>query len=266
MRPRNQAIKTFHIHYGQEPEFVIRAPGRVNLIGEHTDYSDGFVLPMAIDRAVWIAARARSDGMISLKSVDFDEPATFSPETLRRADSGWAEYVKGMIWAIQQTGRSISGWEGCLASDVPIGAGLSSSAALDLAVAKTQIAVNGEDWDPVEMAILARKADNDFVGIGAGIMDQMASACAKDGRAMLLDCRDLSQSHVPLPTDAIVIVLDTGTRRGLVDSAYDERVQRCIDASAYFGVSVLRDVSPEAFADRAGGMDPTTMHRARHDT
>jgi galactokinase len=262
--PPTHVVQKFKDTFGAAPEMLIRAPGRVNLIGEHTDYSDGFVLPMAIDRAVWIAARRRSDRQVWLQSVHFDKPAAFSLDAIEGSDAGWAEYVKGMLWALEGAGHRLTGWEGILASDVPIGAGLSSSAALDLAVARTAIHAADLVWSPTEVAVLARKADNDFVGIGAGIMDQMIAANGKSGMAMLLDCRDLSQTHVPLPKNSRVIILDTSTRRGLVDSEYDERVQRCRDAANYFDVPALRDVTPEQFADRAGGMDPLTMQRARH--
>ncbi len=256
--------QAFQRRFGQPPAFVVRAPGRVNLIGEHTDYNDGFVLPMAIDRAVWIALRPRPDSRVLVHSLDLDRSAQFSLLGLHYEDAGWVEYVKGVALALQQAGYPLTGWEGVLAGDVPRGAGLSSSAAVELATARAFQVVSGFPWDPPLMARLGQKAENQWVGMNCGIMDQMISAAGEADHALLIDCRSLATTSVPLPPGAVVVILDTATRRGLVDSAYNERRAQCEAAARYFGVPALRDMSMERFAAEAGGLDAVTMRRARH--
>jgi galactokinase len=256
--------QAFQNRFGQAPTFVVRAPGRVNLIGEHTDYNDGFVLPMAIDRAVWIALRPRQDSQVSIHSLDLDRSATFNLVGFRHEQAGWAEYVKGVAWALQEAGYQLAGWEGVIAGDVPRGAGLSSSAAIELATARAFQAVSGFAWDPAAMAKLGQKAENQWVGMNCGIMDQMISAAGQADHALLIDCRSLETTSVPLPPDTVVVVLDTATRRGLVDSAYNERRAQCEAAAAYFGVPALRDVSMARFEAEASGLDDVTIRRARH--
>ncbi len=257
-------IAAFEERFRSRPAHLIRAPGRVNLIGEHTDYNEGFVLPMAIDRSMRIALRPRSDNRVLVYSLDMDRPADFSLGDFRPGAEDWVEYVKGMAWVLQQAEYQLQGWEGVLTSSVPIGAGLSSSAALDLAIGRAFQVVSGWRWDAVEMAVLSRRADNDFVGINAGIMDQMIAAAARSGHAMLLDCRSLERSYAPLPAGCSVVVLDTSTRRGLLDSAYNERVAQCRTAAAHFGVDALRDVDRETFEAGAAGLSPRIRKRARH--
>jgi len=238
----------------------------VNLIGDHTDYNDGFVLPMAIDREVCIAGRARDDRRVSVYSIDFDEDATFALDggSPRQADGSWVEYLRGVAWALDDGGRPTSGWEGVVAGNVPVGAGLSSSAALELATARVFSAVNGVVWQPVSMARLAQRAENEWVGVNCGIMDQLISAAGTSGHALLIDCRTLETRAVAIPESVAVVVLDTGTRRGLVDSEYNERRAQCEEAAALFGVPALRDVDMLTFAERAGELDPVTRKRARH--
>lgn len=267
--PRQAALDAFGRMFGAEPTVVVRAPGRVNLIGEHTDYNDGFVLPMAIDRAVWIALRPTADGQVRAAGIDLDgEMAQFALQDLsdgrRDGDDGWIEYVKGTAWALQQADHRLIGWEGVVSGDVPIGAGLSSSAALELATARAFASTSDLPWEPSDMALLGQKAENQWVGVNCGIMDQMISACGQEGAAMLLDCRSLAQRHVPLPDGTAVVVLDTGTRRGLVDSAYNERRQQCEAVSAHFGVTALRDVDSATLEARADELDETALRRARH--
>jgi galactokinase len=256
--------QAFRSLFGQPPAFVVRAPGRVNLIGEHTDYNDGFVLPMAIDQAVWIALRPRADDQVHVHSLDMDDAALFDLAALRHEDQGWAEYVKGVAWALQEAGYRLTGWEGVLAGDVPRGAGLSSSAAVELATARAFQAVSGFPWDPPAMAKLGQKAENQWVGMNCGIMDQMISAAGQAGHALLIDCRSLETQSTPLPPGTVVVILDTATRRGLVDSAYNERRAQCEAAARYFGVPALRDVNMERFRAEASGLDDVTQRRARH--
>jgi len=250
--------------WGGPPALVVRAPGRVNLIGEHTDYNAGFVLPMAIDRAIWIALRPGHDDRVSVYSLDFDEAASFRLSALRRENAGWLEYLKGVAWSLQQAGYQLRGWQGVLAGDVPVGAGLSSSAALEVATARAFAAVSQLTWEPAVMAPLCQRAENEWVGMNCGIMDQLISAAGKAGHALLIDCRSLDSRPVPLPPGSAVVVLDTATRRGLVDTAYNERRRQCEDAARQFGVPALRDVSLQQFEARAEALEPVTRRRARH--
>jgi galactokinase len=254
----------FSERFGEPPAILVRAPGRVNLIGEHTDYNDGFVLPLAINRAVWIALRPRADREVHVWSTDFGESARFALDRLERGGATWSEYLKGTAWVLESTGHRLTGWEGVIASDVPIGAGLSSSAAVELATARAFAAVSQVAWEPAAMARLAQRAENQWVGVNCGIMDQMISAAGREGQAMLIDCRTLGVRAVPLPDNTVVVILDTATRRGLVDSAYNERRRQCEAAAAFFGVAALRDVTPEMLEARARGLDATTARRARH--
>jgi len=254
--------KFFSTYFNAKPEFIVRAPGRVNLIGEHTDYNDGFVLPMAIDRAVWIALSPRADSQIRVRSLDLEVDSAFDLHSLTQGD-GWLEYIKGVAYELQKAGHELRGFDAVMTGDVPRGAGLSSSAAVELATARAFAAVSGFAWDAVQMAKIAQKAENEWVGMNCGIMDQMASAAAKEGYALFLDCRTLEVQHAPLPENTSVVILDTSTRRGLVDSAYNERRSQCEEAARWFGVKALRDVSVEEFEKRSG-LREVVMKRARH--
>jgi galactokinase len=234
------------------------------LIGEHTDYNDGFVMPLAIDRAAWIAFQPRSDRKVVVHSVDYDETKEFDLDHLKHEKEGWLEYLKGTAWSLADAGYALSGWEGVLAGDVPLGAGLSSSAALELATARTFATVGNLPWDAATMAKLGQKAENKWVGVNCGIMDQMISAAGRANHALLIDCRSLECTPVPFPAGTAVVVLDTATRRGLVDSAYNERRACCEAAAKFFGVKALRDVSVEQFQKMAGGLDATARRRALH--
>jgi galactokinase len=261
---RDRVIGEFKRRFGAAPELCARAPGRVNLIGDHTDYNEGFVLPMAIDREVWFAVRARPDRRVSVHSLDFGEDASFALDDGGPHGAGWVEYLRGVAWALEQGGRPTRGWEGVAAGDVPQGAGLSSSAALELATARTFAALSKEAWEPVAMARLAQRAENEWVGVNCGIMDQLISAAGAAGHALLIDCRSLETRLVHIPDAAAVVVLDTGTRRGLVESAYNERRAQCERAARWFGVRALRDVDVATFRAREAELDPVIRKRARH--
>lgn len=250
--------------FGEPPSLLIRAPGRVNLIGEHTDYNDGFVLPMAIDRAVWIAARPRDDHRMTLQATAFDGRTDTDLDALAYEREGWPEYVKGVAHVLQTDGYELTGWDGVITGDVPMGAGLSSSAALELATARTFAALGDWPWDPKQMAVVGQRAENEWVGVNCGIMDQLISAAGENDHALLIDCRSLDTESVPLPAGTAVVILDTATRRGLVESAYNERREQCEVAAAYFGVPALRDVSLAQFQERESELDPLTRRRARH--
>ncbi len=282
-----QDVAAQFVHRFDEPaRWIVRAPGRVNLIGEHTDYNDGFVLPMAIDRAVWIALRPRNDRRVVVHSVDYQQAAEFSLDAVTRENAGWIEYVKGTAWSLQDAGYALTGWEGVLIGDVPLGAGLSSSAALEMATARAFAVAGNLAWEPARMAKLGQRAENQWVGVNCGIMDQLISAVGQADRAVLIDCRSLETQSVPLPAGAVVVVLDTATRRGLVDSAYNERRAQCEAAARFFNVAALRDVDLERFrqacqeadasdspegpsgcmeqTETAPVLDPVTQRRARH--
>jgi galactokinase len=245
-------------------EWLVRGPGRVNLIGEHTDYNDGFVLPMAIDRATWIALRPRADQLVRLTSLDFEETIEFDLHALVRGGPQWGEYPKGVAWALQQAGQQLRGWEGVMSGEVPLGAGLSSSAAVELATARAFAAVSGLAWDPQAMARLAQRAENEWVGVACGIMDQLASACGLAGHALCIDCRSLEVAPVLLPELARVLVLDTGTRRGLLSSAYNRRREECRAGAQAFGLASLRDLAEDTFESGQGRLELTVRRRVQH--
>jgi galactokinase len=266
---QQMVIETFQEQYANAPDMVVRAPGRVNLIGEHTDYNDGFVLPMAIDRAVYLALRRVDTPDVSVHLMDFEQNVAFSLDdiTEAREDEGNvspATYIKGVAWALQEAGYTLRGFEGVLKGNVPVGAGLSSSAALELTIARAFAAVSDINWHAAEMATLCQKAENQYVGVNSGIMDQMISAAGEAGHALLIDCRSLETVALPLPDGTAVAILDTGTRRELADSEYNARRQQCETAAQFFDVPALRDVSIERFEAMADGLDKTVMRRARH--
>jgi len=268
---KQHAADQFARRFGQSPRWVVRAPGRVNLIGEHTDYNDGFVLPLAIDRAIWIALRPRDDRRVVVHSVDFDQSRDFSLDELideagkpRNQGDGWIEYVKAMAWSLQDAGHDLTGWEGVVEGDVPVGAGLSSSAALEIATARAFTAAGALDWDSAGMARLGQRAENLWIGVNCGIMDQLISAAGRAGHALLIDCRSLRTRPVPFPPGVAVVILDTATRRGLVDSAYNERRAQCEAAARFFDVPALRDVELDVFERLASGLDEPAQSRALH--
>lgn len=256
--------KTFADRFGEAPQIIVRAPGRVNLIGEHTDYNDGFVLPMAIERAIYIALRPRTDRTVSLFSVDFDKELSFNIDDFQHEDMSPAEYVKGMTRALLNAGYSLNAWEGVVQGDVPVGAGLSSSAAMEMAVGQAFAQVSGFSVAPSQMALYGQWVENEWLGLGSGIMDQMISASGEAGSALLIDCRTLETEAVPLPNGTAIVILDTGTRRGLVGSEYNTRRQQCEAAAAFFGVPKLRDLTIEQFEARADELDELPRKRGRH--
>ncbi len=261
---KNDLIGYFTARFGEAPAVVVRAPGRVNLIGEHTDYNDGFVLPLAIDRAAWIALRPRRDSCVRVYSIDYQEAREFDLADLKHEKAGWIEYLKGVAWCLRDAGMKLRAWEGVLVGDVPLGAGLSSSAALEMATARAFASVSDIAWDAVAQAKLGQRAENKWIGVNCGIMDQLISSTGRAGHAMLIDCRSLALEPAPLPPDVAVVVLDTSTRRGLVDSAYNERRTQCEAAARFFQVRALRDVTVAMFESHDGELDATARKRARH--
>lgn len=272
MKP-DDLVQKFQSHFNAKPGFIVRAPGRVNLIGEHTDYNDGFVLPMAIDREVWIALRPRADSTVRIASLDISTrlDTSLGAESAFELHSlapgkGWIEYPKGIASVLIKAGYELKGFDAVMTGDVPRGAGLSSSAAVELAVARAFACSSELDWDAVTMAKLAQKAEVEWVGVNSGIMDQMASAASRKGFALFLDCRSLEFQHAPLPKGVSIVILDTSTRRGLVDSAYNERHSQCEAAAKWFGVKALRDVGEKEIGDWKveSGLSEIVFKRARH--
>jgi galactokinase len=257
--------QAFRDQFHAAPTLLVRAPGRVNLIGEHTDYNEGFVLPMAIDRDIRIALRPRADSRVAVVSLDLNQRGEFDIDHLERG-TGWLEYLKGVAHELQIVNYRLHGWDGVMTGNVPRGAGLSSSAAVEMATARAFTAANELDWEPMAMARIGQRAEINWVGVQSGIMDQAVSAAAKAGHAFFLDCRSLAYEHIPLPKEVAVVALDTSTRRGLVDSAYNERHAQCERAARFFGVKALRDVGAEAMEQRGkyAELDEVVWRRARH--
>jgi len=249
-----------------KPDLIVRAPGRVNLIGEHTDYNDGFVLPMAIDYDIRIAARARPDRTVRLYSADLDKHDTFSLDDVRRVGDKptWADYVRGVADVLQHEGFTLRGMDAAISGNVPRAAGLSSSAAMELAAITAFRRLSALDLNPVRAALLGQRAENEFVGMRCGIMDQFISSLGKADHALLIDCRSLGYELVPMPAGARVVVTDSAIRRGLVDSAYNERRAQCEEGARLMGVKALRDVSVEMFEAHQARLPAVTARRCKH--
>ena len=251
------------------PQIAV-APGRVNLIGEHTDYNDGWVLPMAIDRRVGVAFAPRNDRILRAHSVVFDETREFCLDELEPpGGSEWISYVAGVAWALMSAGHEVSGGDLVVDGDVPLGSGLSSSAALEMATALALSEISGIGWSPVEMALLGQRVESDWVGVKGGVMDQFAATMGRAGHALLLDCRSLGHSLVPIPNHAVVVVMDTGAPRTLAGSAYNERSASCAAAveilkEADPAIRALRDVDLDLLETERGRLDETVYRRSLH--
>jgi len=261
---KERIIEEFKNRFMVTPNFLIRSPGRVNLIGEHTDYNDGFVMPMAIDREIWMAIRPRSDRVVSLYSLDFKETRQFSLDLIKKEGSSWLEYIKGVSGSLKKQGLDLSGWEGVMMSNIPIGAGLSSSAALEMATIQSFKAVSGFTMDHQTMAEVGQDAENRWIGVKCGIMDPLISASGKKDHAQLIDCRTLDCKAIPIPTSSRIIILDTTTRRGLMDSAYNERRAQCESAAEVFQVKALRDITMELLSSHSLQIDSLVKKRVQH--
>ena len=259
---RARAEQLFRDRFSGEAPALVRAPGRVNMIGEHTDYNDGFVLPAAIDRELWIAFEPRDEPRAQIVSDAFEEVADIALDEFGEHVEGWSAYVQGVAWALHADGLAVRGWRGALSSDIPVGAGLSSSAALELGVARVFHEVGGWPWDPLAVAQRCQRAENEWVGLSSGLMDQLSSAGGKAGQALLFDCRSLETQLVPVPADAAIVILDTSTRRELTTSGYNDRRRECQDAATALGVASLRDVG-ESHLEHADLPD-LLRRRARH--
>lgn len=251
--------------FGAAPALVVRAPGRVNLIGEHTDYNDGFVLPVAISAESRIAASPRSDRRICVMACDFggavaewelDAPYAATPA------APWADYIRGMTAAMMARGHALAGANIAVSGTVPKGAGLSSSASLMVGIGTALAKLVGTAIAPAEIALMAQAGECDHVGMRCGIMDQLASACGIKDHALMIDCRSLAVRPVALPEGVAILIVHSGVERGLVEGAYNERRAQCEAAAAAVGVAALRDADLAML--EAAGLDPLTLARARH--
>ena len=240
-----------------DAEIVVQAPGRANLIGEHTDYNDGFVLPAALELRT-VVAGSPADG-IRLRSVGRGRAITVDPSTGRGPAKGWGRYVTAVVRALLEDGRAVRGIDGVIASNLPSGTGLSSSAALEVAVA---LAVLDEPIDAVGLARICQRAENVHVGLRSGIMDQLASVAARAGSALFIDCRSLQTAEVPIPADLRLLVVDSGQRRQLARGDYNRRREECEEAARRLGVRALRDATEEQVASAA--LPEPLAARARH--
>ncbi|MDR1978105.1 MAG: galactokinase [Synergistaceae bacterium] len=262
---QDEVVDAFREHFKAAPDFFVRTPGRVNLIGEHTDYNGGFVLPMTIDRAVWMGVRGRIDGVVRVYSVDYDRECRFDAhKELKKDQDPWFEYVKGCAWALQQKGFPLSGFDAVLMGDVPQGAGLSSSAALEVTALLVFEELGGFDLPKTEIATLGQRAENEWIGVKCGIMDQTICALGQAGKALLIDCRDLEHRLFDLPEGTVAAVLDTATRHSLASSAYNERREQCEAVCKILGVSLLRDATQEMLDAHKKDLPDTLFRRARH--
>lgn len=254
--------------YGHEPSVIAFAPGRVNLIGEHTDYNDGFALPCAIECGTVVALSPRDDDCIKAAALDLgSQLGSFTlGTTIAKADDGsWENHVRGVAAAMPLFDLPISAANVALAGNIPQGAGLSSSASLGVATALGFAALAGEDApDRTRIARAAQWAEHHYVGCNCGLMDQLTVAFGEEGKALLIDCRKIETHAVPFPPGTAIMIVHSGVTRGLVDSAYNERRQQCVAASHHYGVAALRDLDAATLEYAKSDLDEISFRRARH--
>jgi galactokinase len=262
---REEMAAAFRDQFSGEPEVVAVAPGRVNLIGEHTDYNEGYVFPAAIDREIYVAARM-VDGTSSVHSRELGRGAGFDSSKVEPGQiEGWSAYPAGMAWAIRQhAGVSLPNIQALVASTLPMGSGVSSSAAIELAFGVAFNELADLEIDNKTLALIAQRCENEFVGVSCGIMDQLASAMGKAGSAMFLDTRTLDIEYAPLPEQMLIVVCDTKTPRALTSSAYNERRGQCQTAAEALGVPWLRDASLAQLRSAENRMSEVVRRRAAH--
>ena len=261
-------LSGFKEHFGSEPEALMRAPGRVNLIGEHTDYNDGFVLPVAIDRDIMVASRSRDDALVRIYSLDFNALTEFSLNDISHdSENAWSNYPRGVAHFLKEEGYELRGMEAVVTGNVPLEAGLSSSAAMEVVMAMTFEKITGLEIDPVKMALICQKAENQFVGVNCGIMDQFVSRMGKKDHALLLDCRELEFDLIPLNLEGVkIVVCNTSVKRGLLDSEYNKRRSECERGVKILddflpGIRALRDVDVDDFQKYHHHLPETTEKR-----
>ncbi len=253
--------------YSTDSIQVVKAPGRVNLIGEHTDYNDGFVLPIAINYYTYIAFTPRTNRELHIIAKDFnhalviiniDEPMQLDP------DNGWSNYIRGVIQEMLKKDFTLAGGNFLITGNVPIGAGLSSSASLEIAMIRAMTQLTNQAINPIQAAVMGQAAENNFVGCNCGIMDQLISALGQDNSALLIDCENLTTHTVSIPAHWELLIVHSGVKRGLVDSEYNQRRQQCENAAAHFGKATLREINLEQLFAAEAELDVLSFRRARH--
>ena len=257
----------FQNHYGRPPRWIAAAPGRVNVIGEHTDYNDGFVLPMAIERhAIMAADAAGTPGAVSIYDMQFKETITIDvSKPVTKGEPKWSNYIRGVLAGFQGRGVKIPALDVTFLSTVPLGGGLSSSAALEVCTATLVEAVTGKPVAPVEKALLCQKAEHDFAGVPCGIMDQFISTLGREGHLLLLDCRTRKTELVPMDDPSVaLLVINTNVKHELSGGEYAERRAQCEEAARSLGVKSLRDATAEQLESGKSKMSETVYRRARH--
>lgn len=269
MSLKEKVHAVFQRSFGCEPDFYIRAPGRVNLIGEHTDYNDGFVLPCAIDYETVVALQRRDDDKVVVVAADYanqQDEFSLSQPIEAHADQLWSNYIRGVVKYLLEKGLSLKGLNMVVSGNVPQGAGLSSSASLEVAIGQAFNDAYQLGLTPAAIALNGQEAENKFVGCNCGIMDQMISASGEKDHALLLDCRSLETRLVKMPEDLAILIVHSNVKRGLVDSEYNTRREQCETAARHFGVKALRDITLEQLQQAAeqGKLEPVVYQRARH--
>ena len=264
-RLSEQFIKRFN----KQP-VLYRAPGRVNIIGEHTDYNDGYVMPMNTAVFTWVAAAPRNDRQVQVHSVLFDETFEFNLDDLQPGGApAWAEYAKGVAFALQAAGYGLTGADLMIDGEIPLGGGLSSSASLEAVIGVALLGSSGLEADPMELALMCQRAEHEFAGVPCGIMDQAVITTCPEGHAMKLDCLSLRPEFIPLPEDLCLLVIDSGVKHQLSDGGYRQRREECDFAIALLstkeeGVSSYRDVSLEMVGRYESELGELPFRRARH--
>lgn len=273
---KEMALAAYEKHFGARAKYLVRAPGRVNLIGEHTDYNQGLVFPAAIDREMIIVATPRSDSRVAAYSLEYGEEDEFDLHTFAKIPAPhkqWANYLRAVLSTLQKRGYVISGFNAVLSGNVPQGAGLSSSAAYEVAVATLCNGVDNLHISGKDIALIAQQAENEFIGVQCGIMDQFISALGLADAALMIDCRSLDYRSVPLQLakhGCSIIITNSGVRRGLVDSEYNVRRSQCTEGTAALSklcgrhLDSLRDIGLAEFEKFAPDLDPIVARRCRH--
>lgn len=258
-------IEAFKQQYQTTPSHIARAPGRVNVIGEHTDYNEGFVLPAAIEQAIYIAGRVRDDERVTIQSLDYHDSTTFTLDQLKDSSlPAWSGYLRGVLWVLAQECHDLRGMDLTVAGNVPLGAGFSSSAAVEVAMMEICSALLHIKLAQKDKALLGVQVEHKFIGVRTGVMDQMISACGQEDHALLLDCRSLETKLVPIPAGVSLLACDTAKRRELVTSEYGKRREQCEEAARILGVKALRDVTPEMLQANADKLPEVIRKRATH--